>query len=91
MWRGKNKQTKKHKTFHILEILVVLTFEHDYNSLPTSNSKFTNDIIPIKEPNIYIYIYTKLNVMDYVKLLAFSSAQIPIAFEIIINLDYIER
>ena len=29
--------------------------------------------------------------MDYVKLLAFSSAQIPIAFEIIINLDYIER
>ena len=85
MWRGKNKQTKKHKTFHILEILVVLTFEHDYNSLPTSNSKFTNDIIPIKEPNIYIYIYI------YIKLSAFLSAKISVVFKIIIKLDYIER
>ena len=81
MWRGKNKQTKKHKTFHILEILVVLTFEHDYNSLPTSNSKFTNDIIPIKEPNIYIYI----------KLSALLIAKISVVFKIIIKLDYIER
>ena len=34
---------------------------------------------------------TKLNVMDYVKLSAFLSEQIPIAFKIIIKLDYIER
>ena len=29
--------------------------------------------------------------MDHVKLLAFLSAQIPVAFKIIITLDYIER
>ena len=34
---------------------------------------------------------TKLNVMNHVKLLAFLSAQILVAFKIIITLDYIER
>ena len=34
---------------------------------------------------------TKLNVMNHVKLLAFLSAQIPVAFKIIIMLDYIEN
>ena len=34
---------------------------------------------------------TKLNVMNHVKLLAFLSAQILVAFKIIIMLDYIER
>ena len=40
---------------------------------------------------IIIIIITKLNVMDHVKFSAFLSAQISIAFKIIIMLDYIER
>ena len=29
MLKGKNKQTKKHKDFHIIAIQIVLPFEHD--------------------------------------------------------------
>ena len=39
---------------------------------------------------IIIIIITKLNVMDYIKLSTLLSAQILVAFKIIITLDYIE-
>ena len=44
---------------------------------------------PQKNQKIIIII-TKLNVMDYIKLSTLLSAQIPVAFKIIITLDYIE-
>ena len=44
---------------------------------------------PQKNQKIIIII-TKLNVMDYIKLSTLLSAQILVAFKIIITLDYIE-
>ena len=45
---------------------------------------------PQKNQKIIIIIITKLNVMDYIKLSTLLSAQILVAFKIIITLDYIE-
>ena len=53
--------------------------------------KRTKIIIIITTTTTTTTTTTKLNVMNHVKLLAFLSAQILVAFKIIITLDYIER
>ena len=53
--------------------------------------KRTKIIIIITTTTTTTTTTTKLNVMNHVKLLAFLSAQILVAFKIIITLDYIEK